>query len=432
MRLRIQVIILFFLFALPLSRAQKSVTIKECYDLAFRKAAINKEKESYNSIWKLRDANLAKSWLPSLDANASMVYNSEVIDMSGVFSSIPIPGLAGAIKPLPHDQYKVTVDINQVIYDGGTIKLARQAEKAELNANTQQTEIDLYKVRSQVNTYFFSLLLLDKQKELLESWHKLLTDRLGTVRSAADNGLALKSDVDVIKAEMIKIEQQIDEASIRRKALSEAMADLTGLELTDGTVLVLPDLGNSLKDELNRPELKLFDLRKEQLNTGIELARSKRMPKAFGFATLGYGNPPGSNFFRDEFAPYYIVGAGIKWNIYDWNKVKNEKAQIKVQQEILDNRKTDLTDNLRRSLQIKSAEISSLETSINRDRELISIRERVTAAATSQYENGTITATELLNEINSQKQAEINFQIHRISLELARIEYRNISGNEIE
>ena len=35
------------------------------------------------------------------------------------------------------------------------------------------------------------------------------------------------------------------------------------------------------------------------------------MPKAFGFATLGYGNPPGSNFFKDEFAPYYILGQGL-------------------------------------------------------------------------------------------------------------------------
>ncbi len=58
------------------------------------------------------------------------------------------------------------------------------------------------------------------------------------------------------------------------------------------------------------------------------------MPKAFGFARVGYGNPPGNNFFRDEFASYYILGAGIKWNIVDWNKAKNEKQVMCLQQNL--------------------------------------------------------------------------------------------------
>ncbi len=74
----------------------------------------------------------------------------------------------------------------------------------------------------------------------------------------------------------------------------------------------------------------------------MKVIESKRMPKAFGFATLGYGNPPGSNFFKNEFAPYYIVGASIKWNIFDWNKAKNEKQIISFQENILENRKNDL------------------------------------------------------------------------------------------
>ena len=40
----------------------------------------------------------------------------------------------------------------------------------------------------------------------------------------------------------------------------------------------------------------------------FSLSQSKRMPKAFGFATLGYGNPPGQDFFKITLIPYYIVG----------------------------------------------------------------------------------------------------------------------------
>ena len=156
------------------------------------------------------------------------------------------------------------------------------------------------------------------------------------------------------------------------------------------------------------------------------------MPKAFGFATLGYGNPPGSDFFRDEFAPYYIVGAGVKWNIFDWNKSKNEKQMVTIQKSIIENRKNDLTDNLRRQLESKNAEIQSLKALIESDSELITLRKRITSSAESQYENGTITATDYLNEMNSERQALVNYEIHKINLALANVEYLNISGKEIE
>ena len=156
------------------------------------------------------------------------------------------------------------------------------------------------------------------------------------------------------------------------------------------------------------------------------------MPIAFGYATLGYGKPPGQDFFKDSFAPYYIVGGGIKWNIFDWNKAKNEKQIISLQQGIIENRKNDLSDNLNRLLESKNSEIASLNKLIETDSEIITLRKRITASAESQYQNGTITATDYMNELNSEKQAVINYEIHKIYLSMARIEYLNISGKEIE
>jgi len=156
------------------------------------------------------------------------------------------------------------------------------------------------------------------------------------------------------------------------------------------------------------------------------------MPKAYGFATLGYGNPPGNNFLKDEFAPYYILGAGIKWNIWDWNRVKTEKNIMALEQNILDKRKTDLEENLRRLLEAKKAEIVSLEYLLESDREIIELRKRISASAQSKYENGTITVTELLNELNSERQAGVSHELHKISLAQAKTEYLNISGQEVK
>jgi outer membrane protein TolC len=408
--------------------AQKILTLKECYDRALTANAFAGEKEAYSSISKLKDNNLSKGWLPTLDANASILYNSEVVDISNALSSaLPIP-----IKALPHEQYKVTLDINQVIYDGGAIKGARAMEKAELSVNEKQTEADLYKLRAQINSYYFSILLLSRQKELLNNYLEVIDKRLKSMQSALNNGVIIKSDIDVLTSEKIKIEQQISEANIKKTALFGTLSDITGSEIDPATGFVLPAQTGETTNEILRPELQVFDLRKEQLTAGLKVIQSKRMPKAFGFATFGYGNPPGNNFFRDEFAPYYILGAGIKWNIFDWNKAKNEKQLVTLQQGIIETRKSDLTDNLNRILESKKAEITSLKSLIETDTELISLRKRITVAAESQYENGTITATEYLNEMNSERQAVVNYEIHKINLALARIEYINISGKEIE
>jgi len=430
MKRKILIIIAFTGLTGIITHAQKILTLKECYEMALSVNAIAGEKDAYANISKIRDENLAKGWLPSLDANASVAYNSDVVDFAAATASVP--GMSSLFRPMPHDQYKLTLDINQVIYDGGAIRSAREMEQAELKVNEKQTETDLYKLRGQINTYYFNIMLLNRQKELLDDYLNLIRKRISSMQSAADNGVIKKADIDILASEKLKLEQQITENHLRKAALMKILSDMTGSEISDSTEFILPDHISELPDELQRPELQIYDLRKEQLSAGLKIVQSKRMPKAFGFATLGYGNPPGMDFFNDSFDTYYIMGAGIKWNIFDWNKAKNEKQVISLQQGIIENRKSDMTDNLRRQLDSKLSEINSLRELVKTDSELIGLRKRITSATESQFENGTITATEYLNELNSEKSAVINSEIHKINLALAGIEYMNISGHEIE
>ena len=412
--------------------AQKVLTLKECYESAMTANALAGEKAAYSRISSVKEENISKGWLPSLDLNGNLLYNSSVVDLSSTLGALPFPGIADAIKPLPHEQYKITLDINQVIFDGGAIKSSKELEKAELKVNEKQTDTDLYKLRSQINGLYFSIMLLNKQAELLKAHLEPIQKKLLAMQSALENGVILKSDIDILKAEKIKLDQQLSESDIRKSSLMKVLSGLTGITIDESVKLVLPATPSDLNEDLSRPELQLFDLKKEQLSAGEAMLDSKRMPKAFGFATLGYGNPPGSNFFRDEFAPFYIVGAGIKWNIFDWNKTRNEKQVISIQKDIIENRKRDLSDNLRRQLETKKAEINALEKLTETDNELVMIRKRITAASESQQRNGIITATEYLNILESERQSLINSEIHKISLALAQTEYINISGKEIQ
>jgi len=427
-------LILFFSVAAGANavQAQKVLTLKECYDKAMISNPIAGEKDAYSSVWELKDKNISKSWLPTVDANGSLLYNSRVVDLTYMFESLPVPGIADAAPLMPNDQYKLTLDINQVIYDGGAIKNAKNLEKVKLSINQKQTETDLYKLRGQINNYYFNLLLLEKQKELLNTYLDLINKQIISLQSAYDNGIITKSDIDVMTSEKIKLEQQLGGNEILRSSMLRILSSLTGSQIDESTQLAIPVISDGMTVELSRPELEMFDLKKEQLDAGLKALQSQRLPKAFGFASLGYGNPPGSDFFRDQFDTYYVLGASIKWNIFDWNETKNEKQIISFQQGILENRKSDLTDNLNRMLQAKNAEITNLQNMLVSDTILINIRKRITASADSQYKNGNITATELLNEMNSEREALINYELHKINLAMAKIEYLNISGKEIE
>lgn len=421
------------LVLLPLTTitAQNVITLKDCYERAYRMSPIAAEKEAHSQIWQLKDRNLSKGWLPTLDANGNFVYNSSVVNLAEVIGTLPVPGMGDLIRPMPHEQYKVTLEINQLIYDGGAIRGARELEEAERRVNEQQTDAELYQLRGQITSHYFNVLLLDKQKEWLLSFVEIINRRISSLQNAAQNGVAMRSDIDVLTAEKLKLEQQITETVNRKASLLSVLSDMTGSHLDTAATFVVPSSLNLSAPELVRPELKIFDLRKEQLDLSLRIIDSKRMPKVFGFASLGYGNPPGNNFFKDEFAPFAIVGAGVKWNVFDWQKSARERQIVSFRHHLIDSRKSDLTNSLQRLLKVKMADMENLESMIEADVQIISLRKSISSSAAAQYENGTITASEYLNELNNEKQALINLEIHQISLARARVEFLNITGQDI-
>ena len=422
--------VLLWMAYLP-APAQKLITLRECYDLASKSSPITSEILVYDQIRQQKDKNLSKGWLPTIDANGSFIYNSSVIDLTEAMGSLPVPGISDLISPMPHEQYKMTLEINQVIYDGGTIREAKSLEMAEFRAQEKQTEAELYKLKNQVNGYYFNILLLEKQEELLKTYRDLIQKRMTSIEADIRNGVMLPTERDVLLSEKINLEQQLAENSVQMVALQKVLSDITGSNIDTTVRLVLPMAETSKIPPLTRPELQIFELRKGQLDASIKLRESQRRPKVFGFATLGYSNSPGNNFFKDEFAPFAIVGAGIRWNIYDWDKTSGEIQVIDYQKSLADIRKADLSAQLNRLLETKMSEIKNLEARLETDSDLIEIRKRITQAAGSRFENGVITATEFMHELNAEKQAVINQEINRVRLALSKVEYLNISGKEI-
>ena len=422
---RLAFLTMLFLPVLPLM-PQRTVTLWQCYDSAAVISPLSGEKDLYAGMKLLRDRNLAAAWFPSLDLGGSFNYHSDVVDVSEMPGSMPVP--PGSLPSIPHEQYRATVDLNQIIWDGGATRSAREVERVVSELNMQQSEADIYRLREQVNNLYFSLLLTRSQAEVTSVLISELGTRISEAESGVENGVVPPVTLDVLKAEMIKAEQAAAELGRRHDALALALEQLTGMSGLKYAGLALPDNLITGNEKVENPDLQLFDTRRRQLELSKNLLKSQRMPRLFGFAQAGYGNPPGNNFLSDKADIYYSLGAGLKWNIYDWGKNSNEQKTLAIQQQLLEIRKGAAEESLQRMLTLKMAEIESLREASGRDEELIGIRSRIATAAASQLKNGTITASQYMTELNNEKQAVIAAAARRISIARAETEYLYITG----
>jgi outer membrane protein TolC len=94
------------------SIAQQSITLEECYRLVAENYPVAKQLELFEAQNKLDSEVISTSKLPQLSLDAQATYQSDVIE-------VPIP--SANIEPLNNDQYRATVSVNQLIYNGGLV-----------------------------------------------------------------------------------------------------------------------------------------------------------------------------------------------------------------------------------------------------------------------------------------------------------------------
>ena len=140
--------------------------------------------------------------LPKVDLNAQATYQSDVIGL---------PATLSGIESLNKDQYRATLDVNQLIYNGGIIDANTKLKEAQVKTQQQQVEVNLYQLKNRINQYFFSALLLQEKKALLIAKDQLLVSKIQEVKSGVKNGAILPASELVLEAETIKIKQQLIE-----------------------------------------------------------------------------------------------------------------------------------------------------------------------------------------------------------------------------
>lgn len=399
---------------------QNNITLQECYEKAMENHPLGLQKAELEKISNLNKDIIASSWLPRSVFNAQATWQSEVIDIG-----MELPGFD---FPSPtRDQYRMSVEVQQMIYDGGSAKNRQKLREAQHQAEMDEIEVQLYQVLEQVNQHFFRHFILEENLTIMDLTMEEIFQRLHSVRSGVENGALLPANQWELEAELLQLEQKKDELAAMITANLEILEILTGENLTDKN-LMLPGEMLQEKKPLNRPEFKLFESKKESLFAASRLSSTARMPRISTFAQAGYGRP-GLNMLSEDFDFFYLAGVRLTWNIWDWEKTRKEKQIQKVKAEIVNTQQQVFEQKINIALTSVTSLISQLEKTTEKDLQIIALREKILESAGSQLQNGVITSTDYLQQLNALARAKIEYQTNQIRLIQARAEYNVITGN---
>jgi len=411
-------LILITLCAFPVL-GQQTISLEECYNLVAKNYPLVKQMQLLKTQHELDNAVISNSRLPQLNLNAQVTYQSDVTE---------VPIANSNIEPLNNDQYRATLSVNQLIYNGGTTNAFLKQQSARLKTKQKQIEVSLYQLKQQINQLYFSILLSQETTLLLNAKESQLKATLNEVKAGVKYGALLPASDKILEAELIKIKQQFIEIKNTKATLIETLSGLIGQNLNTSTKIKQPLIKASLTTKIKRPELDLFQYKKEEIGSSETLLAKQIAPKILGFATGGYGNP-GLNMLDNSFQPFYTVGVKLNWNVFDWNTNKKQRKSLVINKEIIDNEVEIFKLNTNIELHKQQQEINKITLIINTDLEIIKLRKEVLETAASQLKNGVITSSAYSTELTNLYEAENTLIKHKIQLQLAKANYRVIKGS---
>ena len=391
-------------------------TLDECQQAAERNYPQIRQYGLIERTTQLTVANIRKGWLPQVSAQAQATYQSDVTAWPGEMKAM-MSGMGIDLKGLTKDQYRVGVDVQQTIYDGGVISSQQRIVREQGKVQKAQTEVSIYQVRKRVNEMYFGLLMLEEQMLLNKDLQQLLASNERKLESMTEQGTAAQSDLLSVRAERLKAEQKATELASQRRMLQRMLSAFCGIEVKD---VKKPEKIAILSQHTGqRPELKALDAQIGVLNAQEKALNAALMPKVGVFAQGFYGYP-GLNMFEDMMRRKWslngIIGARVTWNIGALYTRKNDKAKLQLQRDMTEtSREVFLFNNNLEQMQ-QHETIERYRRLMDSDSEIIALRQAVRKAAESKLSHGIIDVSDLLREINQENAACIERSVHEIEM----------------
>ena len=403
--------------------AHAQTTLDECIGWAYDNYPQIKEMSLIEMTKGIDLKNAAYAWLPHLNISGKATWQSEVVEMP-----MDIPGMDITI---PHDQYGLTAEFTQQIWDGGTSRSQKELAEAGAEVKKTQLETNLWSIRSRVQNVFLGIILIDKQLELNRLLRESLERSSEEVKSRMEAGVALPTDLDQVSVNILSCLQQRASLDADRKSYVKILGLLTGRDMTDVELAVPQDAVNYVDDGARdfetRPEIAFYaaqlkqnEFQRRQLNTLIS-------PKLNLSLQGGYGRP-GMNMLSGDFSGYFVAGLKLQWNIGALYTRGLDKRRVNADAQKIDLTRKSFILNSSVEAEQKNNAILKARDVLEKDSEIIGLRQRIRASGENQYREGTIKMNDYLSMLDEEYKAKANESMHEVQLMMAVYDMKNTIG----
>lgn len=403
--------------------AHAQTTLDECIGWAYDNYPQIKEMSLIEMTKGIDLKNAAYAWLPHLNISGKATWQSEVVEMP-----MDIPGMDINI---PHDQYGLTAEFTQQIWDGGTSRSQKELAEAGAEVKKTQLETNLWSIRSRVQNVFLGIILIDKQLELNRLLRESLERSSEEVKSRMEAGVALPSDLDQVSVNILSCLQQRASLDSDRKSYVRILGLLTGRDMTAVELAVPQDAVNYVDDGARdfetRPEMAFYaaqlkqnEFQRRQLNTLIS-------PKLNLSLQGGYGRP-GMNMLSGDFSGYFVAGLKLQWNIGALYTRGLDKRKVNADAQKIDLTRKSFILNSSVEAEQKNNAILKARDVLEKDSEIIALRQRIRASGENQYREGTIKMNDYLSMLDEEYKAKANESMHEVQLMMAVYDMKNTIG----
>ncbi len=383
-----------------------TLTVAQCRSLAVQNNPLQQKKLYAESIAALQLRNVESNSLPRIAFGAQATFQSDVF-------GLPIESPLFKVPEVPKDQYKLTVDVGQRIWDGHGDRLQRQQRELERDLAAAQVDVDAFAVRELVTDLFFKALLLQESERVLQSAYEDLAARRRQAEAAVKEGVALRTTVDQIAIQMLKTEQQIALARADKQSIL-ALLELWIGQAADGKQLALPTAAILPATANDRPEYRLFSLQTRSLQIGKDALKVRESPRVEAFAQAGLGRPNPFNFFETGFSPFGLVGLRAQWAPFNWGNHKREAQILDLQSKNIEAQRLAFEQRLNGGSLKDRLDRDKYAAQLATDNKIIALQEDIVRRADAQVKNGVMTSTDYLSQLNLLTQALLTKKTHEI------------------
>ena len=406
--------------------ATADVSIEQCVEKARENYPLIKQYGLLDSFCEIDLSDINKNWLPKISVYGQMTGQNVVPSYPSVLSDI-LKQMGQSVDGLSKIQYKIGLDLNQNIWDGGVSAASRKLTKTKNEVSRASLEVELYKLRERVESIYFAIILMQEQISESRITTGLLEANLLKLQAMLKNGTAMQSDCDMVEAQLLVLKQKIVEAEYNCQGLLSMLELFTGENLRDES-LVTPQYVDAEGNGARRPEMKLFEKREQLALLYDEMTATTLRPKIGFFAQAYYGYP-GFDYFKSMMSRSLsfnlMAGIKISWNVDAFYNRNNSHRKTLLNSENIGIERNVFLFNTNIASEQQRYAIEGLKKSMADDSRILELRGNVRKAAESQLENGVIDATALLSKISDENIAALNAKLHKIQYlqELYKLKY---------